>query len=267
MRIRLTLRPQEKETVIPINYQYPLSAAIYKILSNGSPDYATWLHARGYLSPDKKPIKLFVFSKLFIPQVKIKQNALIAHHYHRCTMIVSSPMLEDFVQNFVIGLFATQKIEIGSKEVVGRFIIEQVETLPTPEFSRTTRFKCLSPITLSTKKEKYGSLQEHYYRPSEPELAEAIRDNLIAKYETVHQKQPDDSRLEFKLDKEYLQKKGGDLGLSKLIIIKEGTSEETKVKAFECLFYLTGSQELQQIAWDCGIGQRNSLGFGMVDGL
>ena len=103
------------------------------------------------------------------------------------------------------------------------------------------------------------------FRSTEPELTEAIRNNLLSKYETVHQKQLANSRLEFKLDGEYLLKKGGEQGLSKLIIIKEGTTEETKVKAFECPFYLTGSQELKQIAWDCGIGQRNSLGLGMVE--
>ncbi len=265
MRIRLALRPQEKETVIPLNYQYPLSAAIYKILSSSSSEFSAWLHTRGYLTPDKKPIKLFVFSKLFIPGARLKRNLLFAFNRPTCTLIVSSPMLEDFVQNFVIGLFATQKIDIGSKDVVGRFVIEQVETLPTPAFDGTTKFKCLSPITVSTKKEKYGKLQEHYYRPSEPELVEAIRHNLISKYETVYQKQPADSRLEFKLDEEYRQNKGGDAGLSKLIIIKEGTSAETKIKAFECPFYLTGSRELQQVAWDCGIGQRNSQGLGMID--
>ena len=142
MRIRLTLRPQEKECIIPINYQYPLSAAIYKILSGGSPDYSNWLHQHGYLTPENKPIKLFVFSKLFIPNVRMRQNSLLAGNRPSCTLFVSSPMLKDFVQNFVIGLFATQKIEIGSKRVVGRFMIEQVETLPNPEFDETTKLKC-----------------------------------------------------------------------------------------------------------------------------
>lgn len=66
MRIKLSLRSINGYCSIPINYQYPLSAAIYKILSHGSDEYADWLHDRGYLTADGKPMKLFNFSKFFI---------------------------------------------------------------------------------------------------------------------------------------------------------------------------------------------------------
>ncbi len=39
---------------------------------------------------------------------------------------------------------------------------------------------------------------------------------------------------------------------SKLIVIKEGTPEETKRKAFESYFTLTGSTELMRAAWGAG---------------
>ena len=50
---------------------------------------------------------------------------------------------------------------------------------------------------------------------------------------------------------------------SKLIVIKEGTPEETKRKAFESYFTLTGSTELMRPAWGCRLGEENSMGFGM----
>ena len=64
MRIRLTLRPQEKKCIIPLNYQYYLSAAIYNILADASPEYAGFLHNRGYVPKQGKPMKLFTFSRL-----------------------------------------------------------------------------------------------------------------------------------------------------------------------------------------------------------
>jgi len=84
MRIKLTLKPLEREAVLPINYQYPLSGAIYKILSSASPEYAAWLHDKGYISPIGKPVKLFVFSKLTIPRMvqcgnTLIQQAVMAH--------------------------------------------------------------------------------------------------------------------------------------------------------------------------------------------
>ncbi len=52
---------------------------------------------------------------------------------------------------------------------------------------------------------------------------------------------------------------------SKLIVIKEGMPEETKRKAFESYLTLTGSTELMRTAWECGLGEENSMGFGMVE--
>jgi len=57
---------------------------IYKILSSASPEYAAWLHDKGYISPIGKPVKLFVFSKLTIPRMvqcgnTLIQQAVMAH--------------------------------------------------------------------------------------------------------------------------------------------------------------------------------------------
>jgi len=267
MRIKLTLRPMEKTTIIPINYQYPLSAAIYKILSNSSPDYSLWLHDKGYLTPSYKPLKLFVFSKLIIPRENrsIQSNSMKIFNFPKCSLHLSSPMLEDFIQNFVVGLFSDQTIEIGGMHSVGRFHIDQVETSPIPAFNETQRFTCMSPMTISTGKEDPDDHYEHYIRPSEKKFPEAIRNNLIAKYRTIYNKEPFSDHLEFKLDARYFQRKGGDEGISKLITIKEGAPEQTRVKAFETPFSLTGSTELMTVAYECGIGQRNSMGFGMIE--
>ena len=265
MRVKLILRPSRKFTKIPINYQYQLSAVIYRILSHASPEYSLWLHEQGYSTPQGKPVKLFVFSKLYIPGVKSENGALIARNYPPCNLHIESPMLEDFVQNFVIGLFSSQEISIRSHYGTATFSVQQVETLPEPEFKEKMKFKCLSPVVVSVSEEVEGKISEHYYRPLEPELTAAIRKNLISKYETVYRRLPENDDLIFKPDMDYIRRRGGQEKISKLIRIKEGTPEETRVKAFECPFYLQGSTELMRIAYQCGIGQRNSMGFGMVE--
>lgn len=267
MRIKLSLRPVEKNAAIPVNYQYQLSAAIYKILSGGSSEYSHWLHQKGYLSPINKPIKLFVFSKLLVSRKNrsYPENYMIIHNHAQCSLFISSPMLEDFIQNFVVGLFSDQQIQIRGKRSLARFNIDQVETLPIPAFNEIQCFTCLSPITLSTGSEEADDRHEHFIRPSENNLPEAIRNNLISKYYTVYNKELKNDQLTFEIDARYYQRKGGDEGISKLIKIKEGTPEETQVKAFETPFSLTGSRELMAVAYECGIGQRNSMGFGMVE--
>jgi len=92
-----------------------------------------------------------------------------------------------------------------------------------------------------------------------------VRKNLLAKYEIIFGRLPEDDRLEFVIDADYLARRGGPEKVSKLITIKEGTAEETRIKAFECPFTLTGNPELMGVAWECGVGDHNSMGCGMVE--
>ncbi len=65
MRFKLFLASQTAGAIIPINYQYPLSAAIYRILAKVDADYATFLHEKGYVVGEGlKHFKLFTFSDL-----------------------------------------------------------------------------------------------------------------------------------------------------------------------------------------------------------
>ena len=266
MRIKLTLIPKEKKCTIPINYQYPLSSAIYKILFSASKDYANFLHKQGYLSEHGKPLKLFTFSYLNIPGVKNINNTLTVWGSPPCTLYVSSPLLEDFIQNFVIGLFQNQEVAIGNKYIVGRFIIQQVESIMPPNFSNKAYFKCLSPFVLSTMKERNGKIMPYYYRANDPELGEAVRKNLMQKYKTIYKKAPEDESLHFELDKKYIDRRGGFNKISKLITIKENSeTEKTKIKSILAPFSFCGSPELMKVAWEAGMGNHCSQGFGMID--
>lgn len=272
MRLELTLIPLEKHCTIPINYQYPLSGAIYRILSNASPEYAEWLHNHGYMTPSGKPIKMFVFSKLDLSKATVNGNTLTCEDSKPCKLRLSSPMIENFMENFVMGAFAKQEITIANHDTKGRFLIQDIVNLPEPKFQQnldgslpTIKFLCLSPIVVSN----YGSKEDekqiqHYIRPDEPEFPEAIRKNLIQKFITVYKTPPQNQEMSFSWEKTYIQRKGGYNKISKLITICEGDPCETKVKAFMAPFYLSGSAELIHIAYECGIGEKNSMGFGMI---
>jgi CRISPR-associated endoribonuclease Cas6 len=264
MRIKLTLRTTQSSSNLPFNYQYPLSAVIYKILSHSSPDYAKFLHNKGYIGPDSKPRKLFTFSRLyFSPKCKPKGNILKVVPNSRATLFISSPMLEDFVQHFVIGLFNNQHIVIAGPASKARLFIEQVETIAEPEFISPCRCKALSPIVLTTAVETTNGLQTYFYRPLDKLLSTAVRESLLHKHETVYGTPPNDTNLVFEIDREYVEKRG-DKGVSKLIAIREGFPDETKVKGFIAPFTLTGSTELMRTAWECGLGDKTSMGFGCI---
>lgn len=68
MRFQLILTAKDGGGKLPINYQYPLSAAIYRILSKGDREYARFLHEEGY----GKGYKFFTFSDLRLKNYIIK---------------------------------------------------------------------------------------------------------------------------------------------------------------------------------------------------
>ncbi|HRN46541.1 MAG TPA: hypothetical protein PKW69_00795 [Niabella sp.] len=68
MRFNLSLIPDPSALVLPVHYQYPLSAAIYRIIAGAHAGYARFLHERGYHHPGSlRKFKLFCFSGLRTP--------------------------------------------------------------------------------------------------------------------------------------------------------------------------------------------------------
>ncbi len=62
MRFVLTINAGARNPVLPFNYQYPLSAAIYEIIRTADAAFAEFLHNRGY--GEGKSFKLFTFSDI-----------------------------------------------------------------------------------------------------------------------------------------------------------------------------------------------------------
>ncbi len=261
MRIKLTLRPATVPATVPINYQYLLSAAIYKILRTASPAYAAFLHDRGYKSNSGKLMKLFTFSRLENPFAHIhKRGSLItlASSKGNWTLLIGSPMLEDFVQSFVLGLFETAKITVAGLGVRTTLLVEQVETLAPPLFADTMCVRTLSPVSVSTPVERNGKLLPQYLMPGDARLSEALQNNLIEKHQIIYAELPPEASLHIRFP-------GDEQPRSRLITIKEGSAEETRRRGFEGRFTLQGSPELMRTAWECGLGEAGAMGFGMVE--
>ncbi|MCH8568718.1 MAG: hypothetical protein LAT67_10660 [Balneolales bacterium] len=54
MRIKLTITPEGAGNILPINYQYEISAWIYRMIHDGNAEFAAWLHNKGYGSGAKR---------------------------------------------------------------------------------------------------------------------------------------------------------------------------------------------------------------------
>lgn len=256
MRIKISLKAIFNNTSLPVNYQYFLTGLIYRFIGNSSEDYSRFLHDEGYkLGESKKGFKLFVYSMLMDQQARVNGNK-ISFSGNSLTWNITSPV-PDFIQHLVTGVFAEgQEIHIGPEVSPAHFRIEQVETLPSPQFIDMMRFTCLSPITVSTHTDSNSSTP-HYLRPWEDGFSDAIKNNLLKKYFLIHGKNLDNATLSITLDSDYMNKRAGK-------IIKNIRFKETNIIGFLAPFEVTGSPELMQIGYEAGFGEKGSMGFGMV---
>ena len=247
MRIKVTLSTPV-ETSIEMNYNYYVSSMIYELLRKSSTQYSTKLHESGYTLGNKK-FKLFTFSNHFPEKYKVDKNYLNVQG--KLVFYITSPMRE-FVLHLAEGLLSAQRVNIGKSE----FFIETVEALPEPKFSREMSFRCISPIATTTVEEVDGKKRAIPCAPGSTKFAENIKNNLIRKYYLIYGRLPDDLSLDIEFDERDLEK----YGRGKLIKFKE-----VFIKAYSIPFTLRGSIELMKVGYECGFGEKNSAGCGMVE--
>ena len=166
---------------------------------------------------------------------------------------LSSPR-EDFLLHSATGLLtAGSTVQVGSL----RLVIREVCALPQPPFTPTAAFSCLTPIVASL---PLPDRRTYYIRPCEGEaFSQAVRNNLLHKYRLLHSGElPTDDRLTLTFDPTYLDR-DPHVGTKKI------TFKDIHIIGAFAPFTLTGSPELMQTAWECGLGEKNSSGFGMIN--
>ena len=260
MRFELTLSANFKAfgRRMPINYMYELSAAVYRILASGSEKYAEWLHENGFQLESGKAFKLFTFSWLYPEKYRIlRQSGQIELQSDKVKWLISF-LPEKSTQRFVEGLFQKRMFEVGNRQSVVQFQVNSIEMLPPPVFTDAMTFEALSPISVSQRLED----GRDYYPQNGEEFGKAdwVRDrllqNLLDKYEAIEGKPYEGDCF---LDMMILSEPK-----SSLVTIKSDTPQETKVRGFMCKLALHCPTELMRIAYESGLGEANSQGFGCL---
>lgn len=248
MRFKIILSPGE-ENIIPVSYQYPLSAAVYRILEKASCEYAEFLHEIGY----GKGFKMFCFSDL---QLKFKLNGDRMQILSDTVSFEVSFHLPEASQNFIKGLFLSQTVDIADKKSRGRFTVQSVEALPNPFAGKKRNeviqvvFHPASAVVAGIKNEK-GNYT--FLSPEDPRFAEVLLYNWKEKIRTVLEEPGEPPVLSVEVFA--LQKPAK----SRLITVKAGTPEETKIRGwlnFE--IRVTGERRFVELLWNSGAGVYNS---------
>jgi CRISPR-associated endoribonuclease Cas6 len=252
MRFKLTLRIDGHNTgnLLPLSYQYELSAWIYGVIARSNLAYSTWLHDNGFsLTDSHKRFKLFTFSHLWIANARPIADRLSI--LSNTAELHLSFLPEKSTEEFVKGIFSEKSFSLGDKKSQVHFRVQSIEMLPSPVFKQEAIFQTLSPITVSLHQE-IGNIT--YISPEAENYGLLLINNLKEKYRSFYGK-PFESDSSFEL----LSRPQ-----SKLITIKVGTESETRVRGYHFKFRLRAEEELLRIGYEAGIGEKGSTGFGMV---
>lgn len=264
MRLKLKLS-SHNSTRVAINYNYSLSSAIYQLLNFGSSSFSKFLHDIGFVTSNKT-YKLFSFS-LQLEKYLLDEDAFILKS-PVAYLYITTPLVDDFIKNFVIGTFENQRIEIMADNIFTYFKITQAEILPSPVYTHEMKFKMITPLVLSTGKLVNGKFNQYYFRynDSMEEINRVFNQNLINKYKVIHKKDYSGTGVKINWDEGYIEKAlKKDKRLSKKVSILKDIKNPVEVIGIFCPFTIRGDIELIKIGYECGFGEKNSMGFGMVD--
>lgn len=243
MRIRINVN-LEKSISIPINHQHVLTDVIYSFLETTDVDYASYLHGNN----DSHRFQLFCFSTLRSHRRRVISSSLRLGP-GAVEWLVCSPV-EKFLEEFASGLLQQKHITLVKNEIP----IDSVDTLPPQTLDTSAAFSCLTPVVCS--RPDNGRGHGRYLTPTDNTFGEAVRHDLIRKFNSLHGHAPENETLRWQWDKDYLKRERG----TKLIEYKSSF-----IKGAFAPFHVEGSPELIQLLYETGAGEQNAAGFGMVD--
>ena len=239
---------------IPINYQYPLSAAIYKILQSGDAEYAKFLHEKGY----GKGYKFFTFSDL---KLKFKRDGDRMRLLDPAVEFTVCFHLPEASRTFVEGLFKSKEIVIADKKSGVAFNVQSIVAVRNPLQETEEReivkiaTKPVSMIVTGPKNEK-GNYD--YKMPDEPEFIPGL---IYGWRNKIHEAFDDETvqKAILMIEVDFYEKPYR----SRLAHIKGGL---TKVRgSINYKLHLTAERRFLDLILNSGIGIYTAQGMGCLE--
>jgi len=244
LRIKIKLSCQKQPLRLPRHYNYIVQSFIYRNLNK---KLAEKIHKKGEIL-GKRHFKLFTFSRIF-GKFKNEKETLVFHK--DINFLIASPITE------ILESFATTLVKKGEIKLNGcTLFLSGIEVLYSPEIKENILVRTLSPITVySTLQTPEGKKKTYYYSPFENDFSNLVKQNLIKKYTIIHKQ--NSKKMDFAILPEKVSSK------NQHVIFYKGTV----IKAWSGVYRLKGAKELIGVAYDTGLGSKNSQGFGMIEVL
>lgn len=254
MRFEITMNRTGKQRMLPMDYQYYISAWIYKVLRQADSDFATFLHSKGYGDSDTKLYKLFCFSRLNFGKPTLWKDRKLFEISNTTISLKVAFDVPKVATTFIKGLFLEQDFYLGNKFNGMDLKVSNVAALTEPDFKKTMHYRLQSPWVVSFQPD--NSKPPKYIKPEEEGFHDLSVKHIQEKYESTRKKALKTDEIQLKPLPPY--KRGG-------FLIKPETPQETRVIGNVFDFELTAPPGVHQMIWNAGISEKSSLGFGWVE--
>jgi len=244
MRLKIEF-DSDNSILLPIQYNHIMQSFIYRSISKKLSEF---LHHKGYEINGRR-FKLFTFSRIFGEyEINKKKNTI---SFKPPIRLIVSSALKTFIQEIGEELLTKEKVKIGKNSVS----VKSIEVENNLIDDEKVKIKMLSPITIySTLYKANGKKKTYYYSPFEEEFSELISENARKKYKAFHKKEISGN----------LRVVGQNVtNIHEKIMSYKGTI----IKGWMGNYELSGGKELMKIAYDTGLGGKNSQGFGCFEPL
>ncbi len=241
MRLKISLSSKGRNFLIPYNYNYIISSMIYKKIADI--DLASKLHS-------SEEFKYFTFSQIYVPQRKTMKDGIVPKNgkFH---LYISSPN-DYLIKSLVEGYLEDPEVIFKGK----RLLVEQVELLKKPQFKGKMRMKTISPVVARIKREVDGKLKVWDLGPADERFYENLEKNLLNKYISFYGDYDGDNVVKITPNMKSAKRRR--------IAIEKGDNVDYH-RGYMMHFDIEADPRLIEFAYDCGLGEKNSMGFGCLD--
>ena len=254
MRFKLVLAVKSESfgNVLPVSYQYELSAAVYRRIRENFDTYLRWLSSNGFAPVDDCRNRLFSFSNLYIPRIRVENDRL--HILVKKVQMWISFLPVRGTREFVEDLFSGITFVLGDRRSRVELEVEEIVDCPAPEFGIESEYLALSPIVFMVAR---SNRSMEYIGPDHPSYADCFYHSILSKYERIFG-HPFEGNTDFSWTLLSEPKRKG-------IFMMRFTPDESKVIGYMYKFRVSMDPLLHQIMYETGIGEKVNLGFGCIE--
>lgn len=229
---------------VPRSNLHLFQSLIYNVLP---PDRAAFLHEEGY-SVHGRRMKLFAMSWPIAASVPTFEEKTIRFPLP-IRLVVSTPVT-DTLDGVAGGALSSGELRVGSSMVR----CERVEAEQQRVEGESLTVRTLSPITCYDQTERGGKPYTVYFAPEDREFAVSVHKNLERKFRALYPgREVPAGRVSIE-----------PIGKVHPQMARFNADSSFPIKGWTGCFRLEGPGELLQVALDCGIGAKNSAGWGCV---